>query len=278
MHSDPLGRGLWVVAILAACDSKRTTPEPTHPVSPASSRAELVPALPASAVAPPPALSAEPAGPPPNRPDPQTFACGAGRCTAGKETCCPNGPTPACVTAPAAPPGSDIWARYPIECRQPQPESGAYFNRFDRCDESQDCGEHGVCCFERADYLGTARCLPRGALGPSPCPGDELCLVGGPPCLTPGAECRDGLCKKPFGTLRCGQQKCSGADAICCGDPPVCGAPAARRRLAVLQVPARDHQPAPREISGQTGSAPKRVAAPVPITALRRGIWRLRGL
>ncbi|MBK8942281.1 MAG: hypothetical protein IPM79_32920 [Polyangiaceae bacterium] len=137
----------------------------------------------------------------PNRPDKTSFECGDKRCVAGKQTCCMHPapyttPRPAhpyestCVEAPAAAPHiRDLNEVYAVECKT-GPGLGK-LTVFGRCDESQDCGPSQMCChrYTFAKEASAQRCLPFVGVGAGPCPGDELCVLGGEPCRTPGAEC-----------------------------------------------------------------------------------------
>ena len=133
-------------------------------------------------------------------PDKTSFECGDKRCAAGKETCCmrpaPPSKTPLkspwdsrCVEGPAAGPHiQDLNQVYELQCKE-----GALGKLmvFSRCDESQDCGPQAMCCqrYTFAKEASAHRCLPFVGVGAGPCPGDELCVLGGEPCRTPGAEC-----------------------------------------------------------------------------------------
>lgn len=137
---------------------------------------------------------------PVNRADKTSFACGDKRCTAGKETCCmhPAAPTQGPPTFPydstcvegkeAGPHVRDLTQVFELQCKYGGPGK---LSIFSRCDESQDCGAQAMCChrYTFAKESSAHRCLPFVGVGAGPCPGDELCVVGGEPCRTPSAEC-----------------------------------------------------------------------------------------
>ncbi|MFO0555043.1 MAG: hypothetical protein U0271_42085 [Polyangiaceae bacterium] len=167
--------------------------------------------------------------------DSATFAClGDLRCAAGKETCCDvSGMERAakCVVAPAAPAREKAASKiFGIECKEEN--ALPRYTSVSRCDESQDCGDGQVCC-EAVDGelpFYDRRCFALGktsAKSSGPCPGEELCVAGGPACRTPGTSCVDGFCVKPLANPEAGcssnaeclpEQRCvrsAGAKAEC---------------------------------------------------------------
>ncbi len=236
---------LALVALVAASCSKPSevpvsarasaSAHPSAPPSATSSAASVLPSTsPASsATAMRPHRFAQMPRPAAYHPDPATFACGDKRCASGKASCCPNENIPDCVAATAA--SANDWSAYEPECKQAQPHSGYMDDVWIRCDESQDCGDKEACCFKRlGEHSSAWRCLPLEKNGRSPCPGEEICISGGPPCRTRGADCvanpgswlAPGFCRKLAKNLKCGAATCSGDTSACCGDPPTCRAPA----------------------------------------------------
>lgn len=146
------------------------------------------------------------------RPDPATVHCGDKRCAVGKETCCNTTMQSKCVPGAAAGPEvRDLDKVYLLQCKDtPAPPRMTVFGR---CDESQDCGAKEICCHQYtfARESSAYRCQPLGAAAAGPCPGEEACIVGGPPCRTPGAECiRD----PDRGSARC-MKRPANPDHVC---------------------------------------------------------------
>ncbi len=206
LHENRIAGSLVVLSLGVACGPNvapvpppassagvAAKPPATPPKATSSSRPEEAPAPSTSAKVSPPASDAT------------SFGCGNGRCSAGKELCCAlgmSGVDVKCVSAPSGAREDDMkHACYP-RCELPPPGCEPQFADLGRCDESQDCGAREICCRTVHDSTQHAvmleRCLPRGASGHAACPeGDEVCLVGGPACRASGAECVDGVCKKP---------------------------------------------------------------------------------
>ena len=187
-------------------------PEPAREAPAQASQAAS--AAPTTSAAPPPTAAASQApraSYPVNRADKTSFACGDKRCTAGKETCCmhPAAPTQGPPTFPsdatcvegkeAGPHVRDLTQVFELQCKYGGPGK---LSIFSRCDESQDCGAQAMCChrYTFAKESSAHRCLPFVGVGAGPCPGDELCVIGGEPCRTPGAEC---IVDKERGVPRC---------------------------------------------------------------------------
>ncbi len=219
------GRVAWAVGVVVA--SCRAAPVTTRSAvverAAPSSVAEVAP----SASSPAPREEHPPPAPPvrqepSNQPDPHTFACGDARCAAGKETCCAvssiGGHHANCVAVRAASKlQHDISTVYSVECNHGEPAMAGDLTHLtaNRCDESQDCGPNEVCCNDftselTAQYYAVVRCVAASGKRGGPCPGEERCVSGGPPCRTNGADCVAGVCKKAPSARPCASGTCPG--------------------------------------------------------------------
>lgn len=196
--------GLIALALGGAALSCRPNPIAVPPSGATSATPSAVLASASARPAPVPSASVSVARATP-APDRASFACGAERCASGKETCCAlgmAGTSTTCVAAPAAVREEDLKKACYAGCELPPPACEPTYASIGRCDESQDCADNEACCQSTHESLQRAvvlrRCLPLGASGRATCAGgDEVCIAGGPPCRTAGAECVEGLCKKP---------------------------------------------------------------------------------
>lgn len=215
MHlAGPRSRAAQASAIALSLASCQPSPPPpptaTVPVI-ALASAPPEPALSASA---PPVIAAPAA--------PGTFRCGEGACRVGRETCCWDGRTGACV--PTVPPGPDDQVQ--LLASQIEACSRAKLTyslaSLARCGDSGDCPSGEACCVQHL-YGGAAAsvCIPLSRSGDAACDLGEPCRPE-VPCRARGAECAEGLCRKPSSSVLCGKATCAGASPACCGDPPVC--------------------------------------------------------
>jgi hypothetical protein len=145
---------------------------------------------------------------------PGTFRCGQAACRAGKENCCDFSATRGgCI--PIVREGLQAQV---LACQQvARPEESV--SGVHRCNDATDCGAREACC-EEWIWLGgfATTCQPiRGGI--PACGINEVCVST---CRGRGAECQNGVCRKPLKQVKCGASMCEGDRPACCGDPLAC--------------------------------------------------------
>jgi hypothetical protein len=154
----------------------------------------------------------------------KSFACGAGRCQVGSESCCGKGDDATCVeNAPPDPPGtSQLWASQIERC---EAAPGKYaLDEIARCRSSEHCPGQELCCNEFL-YGGASAILCKPPEGGEPaCNYGEMCTPD-LPCRSPGTSCVKGICRKST-QVSCGGKMCDLTTHTCVHtDPDVPTAP-----------------------------------------------------